>query len=371
MRNAVSATFTFTREGNGASVLRESWGPPGETFTWAEDNYGTLELPPIDADAAFVELSAYPYLYGDCRTQPVITTVNGQVVGTANIRWLPTPCAVPVPTRTRLSIRLDMPRAARPPHGHRLIGIGLARLRVITAEATPHRPLRIMPGSVATPYEMPAERAGAIAVQLLGVDAPAVVTSFESLGVNCEFGLFQRSVGAEPLGLLRLAGIFPTPLLEALDSGFEGAGDSISMKPDGDHWHATDARYGFVYHTPIPVSEPTDQAVAKDRTRLRYLRRLFCDDMRAGEKIYVRHSNGPMTAADALPIFLALNRHGANTLLFVAPAGGHPPGTVEEIMPGLLRGHIDRLGDEDTRWWISSGSWLEVCANALKLWGER
>jgi len=111
-----------------------------------------------------------------------------------------------------------------------------------------------------------------------------------------------------------------------------------------------------------------EQAAAKDRTRLRYLRRLFCADMKAGEKIYVRHSNAAMTAADALPIFLALNRHGANTLLFVTPADGHPPGTVEEIMSGLLRGHIDRMGDDGERWRISAGSWLEVCANALKLW---
>lgn len=165
-----------------------------------------------------------------------------------------------------------------------------------------------------------------------------------------------------------MAGIFPASLLDALDQGFEGAGDSIDMKADGSHWHATDSRYHFVYHTPIPSSEPKEQAVAKDRSRLRYLRRLFCDDMRAGEKIYIRQSNGPMTAADALPFWLALNRHGPNTLLFVTLAEGHPPSTVEEIMPGLLRGHLDRFGDEGERWWISSGCWLEICANALKLW---
>lgn len=191
MHNVVNAIYTFTREGNGASVLRESWGKPGDKFTWAEANYGTLELPPIDADAAFVELSAYPYLYEDCRVQPITISVNGETAGTANIRWLPTPCAFSVPTRTKLSIRLDMPRAAPPPRGHRPIGIALASLRVIAAEAAPRLPLRVRLGSLTTPYEMPPERAGATAAERLGIDALAAVTSFESLGLNCEFGLFH------------------------------------------------------------------------------------------------------------------------------------------------------------------------------------
>ena len=33
-----------------------------------------------------------------------------------------------------------------------------------------------------------------------------LVLDFESVGDNCELGIFQRRVGAEPLGLLRFAG---------------------------------------------------------------------------------------------------------------------------------------------------------------------
>ena len=43
-------------------------------------------------------------------------------------------------------------------------------------------------------------------------DARAIVTQFESLGGTghgCEFGLFQRHFGAEPLGLLRWADLSP------------------------------------------------------------------------------------------------------------------------------------------------------------------
>jgi hypothetical protein len=53
------------------------------------------------------------------------------------------------------------------------------------------------------------------------------VTQFESLGgrgLGCEFGIFQRGCGAEPLGLLRWADMTHERLLFALDSRFEGVG---------------------------------------------------------------------------------------------------------------------------------------------------
>ncbi len=370
LRNRVVETFSFTRSGNGAPLLREGWGPAEEILTWSFDTTCTLALPPVNAAAGFVEVSGYPYEYEGCGVQTVVMTVNDRPAGTAHLRWLPTPFAIAVPTGVPLVIRFELPKAARPPHGHHPIALGLARVRVIEADVAEARPPRLMPGTVAIPYETPPERAGAMAAQHLGVDAKAVVTSFESIGVNCEFGLLQRIFAAEPLGLLRLAGIFPCPVLDGLDRGFEGIGDAIRMKQAGGHWHATDDRYGFVYHTPIPSEEPVEQAIATDRARLGFLRRVFFESMAAGEKVYVRHSNAPMTTADALPLFLGLNRRGPNTLLFVTPAEGHPPGTVEEIMPGLLRGHIDRLGDEGERWWISAGCWLELCVNALKLRGS-
>jgi len=48
---------------------------------------------------------------------------------------------------------------------------------------------------------------------------------FEALGENCELGFVQRHFGAEPLGLLRWAGISNASLVTALDTAFAGVGD--------------------------------------------------------------------------------------------------------------------------------------------------
>ena len=54
-----------------------------------------------------------------------------------------------------------------------------------------------------------------------------LVTQFESLGGaghGCEFGVFQRHFGAEPLGLLRWAEVQPDALVALLNSEFAGVG---------------------------------------------------------------------------------------------------------------------------------------------------
>ena len=67
---------------------------------------------------------------------------------------------------------------------------------------------------------------------------------------------------------------------------------------------------------------------------------------------------------------MALNRHGEATLLWVVPAEkDRPAGTVEVVMPGLLKGYIDRFAPDDNAHDLSFEGWLRVCANACVLAG--
>src|ERR1700761_1738697 len=77
-----------------------------------------------------------------------------------------------------------------------------------------------------------------------------VALRFESLGGTghgCEFGLFQRHFGAEPLGLLRWADTPVDLLIKALESRFEGVGapdNTILFAPeDGTEWWTRDKRF--------------------------------------------------------------------------------------------------------------------------------
>ena len=73
------------------------------------------------------------------------------------------------------------------------------------------------------------------------------------------------------------------------------------------------------------------------------------EDLAERRKIYAcERANPPLTREEVIPLFLALNRHGANRLLCVVLANDAPPvGTVVEELPGLMRGHIDRFAPPD------------------------
>ena len=77
-----------------------------------------------------------------------------------------------------------------------------------------------------------------------------------------------------------------------------------------------------------------------------------------------------MSEAEILPLSLALKRHGKARLLWVALAEqDRPAGTVEVVMPGLLKGYIDRFAPGANAHDLSFDGWLRVCANACVLAG--
>jgi hypothetical protein len=75
-----------------------------------------------------------------------------------------------------------------------------------------------------------------------------------------------------------------------------------------------------------------------------------------------------MSEEEILPLHMALNRHSEATLLWVVPAErDRPAGTVEVLMPGLLKGYIDRFAPENNAHDLSFDGWLRVCTNAIVL----
>ena len=64
-----------------------------------------------------------------------------------------------------------------------------------------------------------------------GLTLPDLAFRFESVGENCEFGLFQRRCDAEPLGLLRFSSTFMRNLIRGVQSGFAGLGENEDIEP--------------------------------------------------------------------------------------------------------------------------------------------
>lgn len=205
------------------------------------------------------------------------------------------------------------------------------------------------------------------------IAAGDLVMRFESLGDNCEFGLVQRRCGKEPLGLLRFSNVMLPFLLHGMKTGFAGMGDVDTLKfldeADAKEYVIRDTSYGITYHTFLYKDRiSADGLLTRQAARLKFLARKLIDDVAAAEKIFVFKRNVAVTEAEILPLYAAMRARGDCTLFWVAEADeANPPGRVERVLPGLLRGWIDRFAPYENAHDLSFPIWLELCRQAHNL----
>jgi len=181
------------------------------------------------------------------------------------------------------------------------------------------------------------------------------VMKFESLGGTghgCEFGIYQRSHGAEPLGLLRWNDLNQDQLIEALESEFEGVGtpdQTVIFIPETrlrpQYW-SRDKRFYMVSSTHVFVDEVTEEKLFPQLCRrLQFLRSKIIADLRAGEKIFVyKNMFRNLTEAELERLYRAMRHYGDNTLLYLCYVDAeHPDGTVEWRRRGLMLGYVARF----------------------------
>ncbi len=204
-----------------------------------------------------------------------------------------------------------------------------------------------------------------------------MMTRFESLGENCEFGLLQRRHGVEPLGLLRFSFIEMVHLVRGLRHGFPGLGDpgTTEVRVEGvdQEYVVRDTVYGMTYHTWQYRPSIALETVQKQQTmRLNFLKRKLMEDVAAAEKIFVvKRGETPLGPEEVLPLYAALNDLGQNWLLWVVLADEtHPPGTVEILLPGLMRGYVDRFAPNNNAPDLSANAWTALCIAAWRAAGS-
>ena len=202
-----------------------------------------------------------------------------------------------------------------------------------------------------------------------------MIMGFESLGDNCEFGLVQRQLQAEPLGLLRFSFIELPLLLRGLRSGFEGLGepDTVEVNVVGQdrEFVVRESVYGMTYHTFQYEAQMSLDAVRQQQAaRLSFLKQKLMRDIGAGEKIFVLKRSPALRPEEVLPVYATLNETARNWLLWMVPAdAGHPAGSVEILLPGLMRGYIDRFAPLEDAHELSLRAWTAVCEAAWRAVG--
>jgi hypothetical protein len=128
-------------------------------------------------------------------------------------------------------------------------------------------------------------------------------------------------------------------------------------------------KFGLVYHTFVYEGERSAWLMREQESaRLKFLRRKFMEELEAADKIFVYKFGPGVSEEEILPLLMALNQYSETTLLWVVPAErDRPAGTVEVVMPGLLKGYIDRFASDDNAHDFSFDGWLRVCANAYAM----
>lgn len=203
------------------------------------------------------------------------------------------------------------------------------------------------------------------------LDDRDLVVQFESLGDNCELGLVQRRVGAEPLGLLRFSGTPLRNLLRAMTARFAQIGDQayVRLNPEHGEYMVKLTKYDFTYHADAKVGEVDPDRLLKQQTRVvSFLARKLIEDLEESSKIFVFRQNEPLSAIDLIDLRLAIAAYGTGRLLWVQPAcPGHPPGSVTLVDERLMIGHVRRLAERETVPDLDLESWMTVLRRAYRL----
>ena len=386
MKTHISHTVTFGREGDAADAQRHGWSGGEDGFTWMIGPESTLIVPPQQAPhGLFVEIRGVPFTASDRLPGQIVTLkANGQPVGSFTAAaigvWaLHVPAAVC--DQRSLVLTFEHPMHASPADlggasDSRQLSLAVKRIRIlVAAEAYTSDTQRSSTVALDCMDEQRSQDAIAEVPAHLGIAADELAKQFESLGSNCEFGFFQRRCGIEPLGLFRFSSSTVEDLVRGFDVSFEAVGDPASVRiileeNGSGQWIALEDNYNMRYHTFTHEREAdAAQVLRQEVTRLAFYGRKLIDDVMDGRKTFVfKRRSPPLSQPEVLPLFLALNRHARNTLLWVTVAD-HPDqaGHVVETIPGLLHGYVRRLAPPEMVPDLSVPDWLAVCVNARLL----
>ena len=191
----------------------------------------------------------------------------------------------------------------------------------------------------------------------------------ESLGRNCEFGLVQRRLGLEPIGLLRWAGMNRDNLLRGLKCNWVGLGTDITVERvahddrEMPEWILVDRTYGMTFHLGNYKRDAAPQLARQAAPRLRRLADKLMEDISEGSKILVYSSADLATPDEAFDLLAAVRDIGAAPMVLVAE-GAPSLYHMEHLASDLRTSEYFRLGyaaGADMDAWFRLLSELETC----------
>ncbi len=378
-----AAYVRFGVAGDAAALQIDGWSVPEDGFTWSLGEGSRIRIPyRAGQGTLWLELTVTPMRAVPAVPHQVLTVVvDGTQCGTETVGMA---CTLAFPLRGiaggssgEIELCLMHPGAAVPADctesdDQRRLGVAVHEILLHWHPAEPDFTPRFRSALPVPHPDMLFENVRGCT----GLDPAALMFQFESIGHNCEFGLVQRILKAEPLGLLRFGGIPPADLLRGLDCGFDGIDDPAQIAFDTevnegrDEYVVRADRYAMRFHSFVSVADtPHAEMLHKMAVHLSFLRRMFEEKLRGGETIFVLHHAACGSVAQVRPFLNVLRSWGPTALLFVT-AGTGEMGSVDQVAADMFHGHIDRFMTQFDANEINAPAWLSICANTYRMWRE-
>lgn len=344
--------LVFGRDGNASDYVEGGWSVPEDGFTWTTGTKASISIPNPGPSACRLTLRYSVFVPPGSAFQRARLSVGGQHVaawvatkGTDADFWIGQD--ILAKAGDPLQIDIDLPDARAP------------------AEFFPDHADKRMLGLMFRTIEIE---------PILDARSTAladIAASMESLGSNCEFGLVQRHLGVEPLGLLRFSTSRLASLLPALDSRFEGIGLDLDFVVHGNEWMTLERRYGFVAHTRQNQNQVTREQIARvEARRLPRLAEKLIADLEAGEKMFVYQGDRATTPENGLPLLAAIRRYNPrNTLLLVVEDPARS-GQVECHTDGMMVGYMPKLTETVAAVNLQVEPWIDIVRRTHALRNE-
>jgi hypothetical protein len=360
---------------NFKEVLLDGWSAIEEGYVWSCQSEAAFAIKVSEIERQYrIRLIADTFKSTDeLPSQRAMVFFNERPLGEVTIGALGViDCHLPALHGSgEAVIRFKLPDARRPSEfdpnnsDDRLLGLSLHRIVVSQVDEASQGDRT---GS-AHPAGEPFRTDG---TQLSDGAKAELLTRFESLGENCEFGLVQRRCGAEPLGLLRFSSAPLPKLLRALQSRFAGMGSpeniGVELSSNELEYMVRDRAFGFYYHAWVKAGEMTPEQIhAREKSRVPFLLRKLIEDLTDGEKVFVFHAMEEISTASAHVLADAIKSYGPGKLFWVRLADRlHPPGFTEVLGDNLIAGYIDRFAPGDNAYDLSLDCWVDLCRSVLR-----
>jgi len=362
-----SITVQFGLHGNDVEFLLEGWSGPEEGFRWAVGPQSALRLPHrMGTDDVLLTISATPARTATRPGQTVLVNVNDRLVGRLML-YGPGEHAIVLRHTWLCRDRENVIRflfghsfnsRELDPREERELAVSFHQLRLEHTNLEVFAAPEVLPAPAVDQWSQPALR--------------ELAERFESLGQNCEFGMWQRRCEAEPLGLLRFASARINNVLIGVRTNFlaidePGQLTMSSGRPGGEYMGHHDF-YELDYHTfRYEGQVDLNSFFPKEPARLRYLARELMAQITCAERIFViQRGNPQLTQEEVIPLLLAMReRNSQVALLYVTALGSEFAslrGRVERCATGLFHGYLERLAPAEHAYDCDVEGWLRICS---------